>query len=93
MSYRIETVLESASGKREVRISDLAPGGCYIESIINVTQGETVSFSVMSSAGGQIKFTGEVAYIFPGNGFGVKFTELTDEQREFIDQIISSTSV
>jgi PilZ domain len=89
--YRIETILESASGRREVRISDVGPGGCYIESITHVHQGETVSFDIVISPEQQIKFSGEVAYIFPGSGFGVKFMDMTDEKRDFIEHLIRSS--
>ena len=91
VSYFTETVLESASGKREARISDLGPGGCYIDSIAGVQTGESVSFDIVKPPDTRMNFSGEVAYIFPGNGFGVKFTELTDEKRRFIDELIKSS--
>lgn len=81
--YLTEIVLESSSGKREARISDLGPGGCYIDSIAAVHEGEKVSFDIVM-ADVQMNFSGEVAYAFPGNGFGVRFTDLTDDKREFI---------
>ena len=90
VSYRIETILESASGRREVRISDLAPGGCYIETITQVQTGERVSFDIVLPDDQSMNFVGEVAYIFPGSGFGVKFVELTDPRRTFIEQLIAT---
>jgi hypothetical protein len=90
VSYRTETILESASGRREVRISDVGQGGCYIETITPVQPGETVSFDIVLAEDERMNFSGEVAYIFPGNGFGVKFTDLTDPRRAFIDQLITT---
>ena len=90
IEYLTETVLESASGKREARISDLSPGGCYIDSIASVQIGEKVSFEIVVLPGVRMALIGEVAYIHDGNGFGIKFTDLTDEQRDFIDKLVKS---
>jgi PilZ domain. len=88
--YLKEIVLECASGKREARISDLGPGGCYIDSIVAVLEGEPVSLSVVTQSGEALSFTGEVAYVLNGMGFGIRFTELTDERKAFLDQVISA---
>lgn len=90
VTYLIEIVLECASGKREARISDLSPGGCYIDSIVAVQEGEPVAFSLNSPTGDTLPFTGEVAYVLDGFGFGVKFTDLTDERKAFLDDIIKA---
>lgn len=92
ITYLIEIVLECASGKREARISDLSPGGCYIDSIVSVQEGEPVSFSLKDSSGKTLPFTGKVAYAFGGAGFGVKFTDLTDERKAFLDEVIRAHS-
>jgi hypothetical protein len=89
VTYLIEIVLECASGRREARISDLSPGGCYIDSIVAVQEGEPVSFS-LSAPSGEMLFTGETVYVLSGNGFGVKFTDLTDERKAFLDQVIKT---
>jgi hypothetical protein len=85
-----EIVLESASGKREARISDISVGGCFIDSIAGVFVTEPVSFVVKADDGRIIEFNGEVTYIFPGIGFGVKFTDLSDDASEYLDQVINS---
>ena len=90
VNYLIEILLECASGKREARISDLSPGGCYIDSIVSVQEGEPVSFSLKDASGNILPFTGQVAYVFDGAGFGVKFTELTDERKAFLDQMMKA---
>jgi len=80
--------LESTSGKREVRVTDIGEGGCYVDSIISVNIGEEVSFDLMHPNGGRLPFTGEVAYHFAGVGFGVRFTNLNAEQKLFLERII-----
>jgi hypothetical protein len=90
--YLKEITLECASGKREARISDLSPGGCYIDSIVAVVEGEPVSLSIKTESGDALSFAGEVAYVLNGMGFGVRFTDLNDERKAFLGQIVSANS-
>ena|SRR5687767_14298652 len=83
-----EIMLEFSSGQREARISDISAGGCYVDSIASVSQGEPVSFDVSTSDGRTISFTGEVAYVLNGMGFGLKFTNLTEEQKTFLATVV-----
>jgi len=86
--YLKEVELECASGRREARISDLSPGGCYIDSIVAVVEREPVALSITTSSGDVLSFTGDVAYVLNGMGFGVRFTDLNDERKAFLDQVI-----
>ena len=90
-SYLKEVELEFSSGKQSARISDISPGGCYIDTIAQVPVGEPVTLNISSSRGESVQFTGRVAYLLEGFGFGVEFTNLSDQHREFLDKIISST--
>ena len=93
ITYYTETVLECASGKREARVSDLSTGGCYIDSIANVQEGEKVSFQILVEPGIKLTLNGEVAYQLRGNGFGVKFVGLGETEIDLIGRIIKSTGV
>ncbi len=85
----LEVTVECSSGKREVRISDLSMSDCFIDSIVPVIKGESVIFTVRMPATGEwLKLNGEVVYVFPNSGFGIKFTDLTDEEQNFIKQLI-----
>lgn len=90
--FLIEIVLESASGKREARISDISMGGCYIDSIASFHEGEPVAFDLIHPNGQSLPFTGEVAYVLEGFGFGVKFTDLTEEQSVFLERMVRAHS-
>ena len=79
-----EITLEFTSGQREARISDISAGGCYVDSIAAVSEGEDVQFDLSTPEGGSVSFTGEVAYVLNGMGFGVKFTNITEEQKAFL---------
>ncbi len=85
-----EIMLEFSSGQREARISDISAGGCYVDSIAAVSEGETVSFEISTGEGTPLSFTGEVAYVLPAMGFGIKFTNLTEEQRKFLLSVTQS---
>lgn len=88
--YYTEIVIESDSGTRGARISDVSHGGCYIDTIAPAREGEEISFEIESKAGGTLRITGTVAYVIENMGFGVKFSDLTEEYRAVIDEIIKS---
>ncbi|PYS89686.1 MAG: hypothetical protein DMF62_06725 [Acidobacteria bacterium] len=88
IEFRVDCVLESSSGRHEVVIRDIGSGGCYIDSIISVSIGEVIKFELVHPNGGRLPFTGIVAYHFNGLGFGVRFTDLTNEQDLFLQRIL-----
>jgi hypothetical protein len=79
----IEIQLESASGLREARISDISLGGCFVDTIVSAQEGDVVKFDVRLEDR-TFSMVGEVAYVFPGNGFGVKFTDIPDGFEEVL---------
>jgi hypothetical protein len=85
-TYFTEIVLESASGRHPARISDISAGGCYIDTIVEVKVGEEIAFEVQRPNGESLKFRGTVAYHFAGMGFGLKYSDLTEEQSHFFTQ-------
>lgn len=87
----LEIVLESSSGRREARISDLSLGGCYVDSIAGVSQGENVRFKLTLPDRGSVEMSGTVVYVHERIGFGLRFDSLSDEQREALNQVISAS--
>ena len=86
----LETVVESSVGQREARISDLSMGGCYVDSILHAHVDETVVINIRMPDGEWMKFSGNVTYTFPGVGFGLRFADLTDDEKSLLSQIISA---
>lgn len=86
---RKQILLEFMSGKRQVSISDIGMEGCYVDSIIEVVEGEMVSFDLTIDATA-VRFAGNVTYVLPGMGFGIRFLDLTEEQRLFLAVFINS---
>ena len=89
--FYTEIMLESAAGMRGARISDVSPGGCYVDTISPAIEGEAISFQFKNPKDPKLKFTGTVAYVLPNLGFGIKFTDLTDEHKAAIDAIIKAS--
>ncbi|MGI8812594.1 MAG: PilZ domain-containing protein [Pyrinomonadaceae bacterium] len=84
-----ETALESTTGKRDVRISDLSAGGCYIDTIATLLEGTIVWLEIQSPDGDPVRFTGKVAHESPGMGIGIEFTEMTQAQHDFLASILA----
>jgi hypothetical protein len=64
------------------RVTDLSAGGCYLDTVGEVKQGEIVGFRVLLPDDDWLYLEGEVRHHRPGAGFGVQFTNLNDEQQE-----------
>lgn len=88
VDFLAQIELDSASGMREVRVTDISEGGCYIDSIVSVRVDDPLKFDIVHPNGGRLSFTGAVAYHFDGVGFGVRFTDITEEQRLFLSRIV-----
>ena len=82
-----EAILEFSSGKYQARINDLSLGGCYVDSIASVVEGEDISLTLVGGGEPQ-RFTGKVAYVLPNFGFGVRFADLTEEKTAFLQQLL-----
>ena len=89
-THFVDVVLESSSGKIEARISEIGLGGCYVDTIVTVYEGDEVVFKLGPPFNEDLRFAGTVVYVFTGMGFGIKFTDLTDEQCAEIEKIIST---
>lgn len=80
----IEARLEKSSEERETVISNLSLGGCYVESVTEFALGEPVSFDLIDPSGGTVGFTGQIAHVIKGQGFGLQFTNLRPDQISFL---------
>jgi len=69
-------------GNRPARITDLSEGGCFVDTSGEALIGERLTFRVEVPGGNSLELTGEVAHHMPPVGFGLRFIELSDEQRE-----------
>ena len=88
--FLTEVLLESSSGRREARISDVSEGGCFVDTIVTVRQGEEVSLSGRLDSGEELSVTGKVAYVMDGFGFGVEFTDVSESSRATLLKILTN---
>ncbi len=83
-----EIELEFSSGKQLVRIADISLNGCYVDTIISVPIGEDINFVFMRPGMENIGFSGKVAYLLDGFGFGIEFNSLTKEAENSLAKLI-----
>lgn len=71
------------------RISDLSTTGAFIDSMTQIPQGSkvTVSFEI---AGRRIATTAVVAHSMPSFGMGVKFVDLSEDDRQAIEEFVAA---
>lgn len=87
----VEVLLDSSSGRRDARISDLSLGGCYVDTIATPREGESINLAIYVPSSREVmSFTGVVAYSLERFGFGIRFTELTDDRLAFLKRIIDA---
>jgi uncharacterized protein (TIGR02266 family) len=82
---------EGKTGRHEARTSDLSSGGCFIDTVGQVTEGERLKFQLRLPNGEWMEAEGEVTYADPNVGFGVRFTDVVSESdRKKIDWIVKA---
>ncbi|HEY8561509.1 MAG TPA: PilZ domain-containing protein [Pyrinomonadaceae bacterium] len=84
----INVILQCSSGRREARISDLSLGGCFIDCLMPIIEGEIVSFKLEVEDGIWLDLEGKVSYIFPMIGFGIRFLPMPEEKRGALEHRI-----
>jgi hypothetical protein len=90
MEVSLEAVWDG-HGNRPARITDLSEGGCFVDTTGESYIGEQLTFRVQKPDGTWLELNGEVAHQHIPVGFGLRFSNLTDEQikelRAFIEQL------
>lgn len=80
--------LDGVAVQQEIRVSDLSEGGCYVDSIAEVSVGETLPIRILAPEGEWIEVEGVVAHLSRGLGFGARFVGLDEELRSRILSLI-----
>jgi hypothetical protein len=92
ISFLCDVVCEGGEARlQQTRINDLSTDGAFVDSIINYAEGSTLklTFNIRSAV---ITVSAEVRYCMPGIGVGVRFLDLTPEQREAIAAAVAEQS-
>ena len=88
VSVSLEARWLGMSGKHEARVCDINAYGCFIETIGQPALGEVVKFSARLPSGEWRDLQGEVMFCDPFIGFGVRFVNLSPEDRNSLAQFI-----
>ena len=89
----IEVEWEGLIGRKPGTISDISPVGCFLLSSGEVEDGENVKIFLPLTDGRKIQFWGEVSNHVFEIGFAVKFIELSDAQKEFLEVFVDTLRV
>lgn len=88
----LDAVWDGTMGKYTARVTDLSEGGCYIDSLCEAYVGEVIRFNMQLPDGEWLELTGEIAHHVPQFGFGVRFLNLSDSDRQKLLTILSNQS-
>lgn len=88
---RWPVTIESGQGTIEAKLRNLGVGGAYIHCEEAAEAGETVTLTIRPPEASALKIIAEV--IWAGKvlalGMGVRFLEISDEDRQFISDTVS----
>ena len=86
----IEVEWEGLVGRKPGTISDISVHGCFVLSSGDVQDGENVKIFFPLTDGRTIQFWGEVANHALEIGFAMRFIELSDAQKDFLEKFIDT---
>ncbi|NNE98970.1 MAG: PilZ domain-containing protein [Pyrinomonadaceae bacterium] len=89
-ALNIDIEWEGLVGRQRGSISDISPLGCFILCSGEVENGETIKIFIPIADGMKVQLWGEVVNHVFEIGVGVKFIELNDSQKEFLNKLIES---
>jgi len=89
-NVNIEVEWEGLIGRKPGSISDISPIGCFVLCSGEVEDGENVKIFFPLTDGRKIQFWGEVSNHVFEIGFAVKFIEMSDAQKEFLEVFVDT---
>lgn len=90
VSVSLEVVWHGTAGKYDARMSEVSLEGCFIDSMGQEVLGETINFKVHLPSGPWVTLEGEVIYREYPICFEVRFTDLIEENRKLLLQVIAA---
>lgn len=88
LSISLDAVWERTGEAPAARITNLSEGGCFLDTVGEVRQGEIVAFRVLMPDEDWLYLEGEVRHHISGIGFGVQFLELNEDQETKVKELI-----
>ena len=88
----LEARWESMSRAHEARVDDVSLGGCFVNTYGHVEPKEPVNVQILLPSGEWLALRGRVATYQPGVGFGMSFTDLSENEKAALKKLITSIS-
>lgn len=85
----LEATWESLSNRHEARVDDVSLSGCFVNTYGQVEVGEAIELRILRRSGEWLTLQGYVAMYQPGVGFGLAFTDLTDEKKLVLETLVA----
>jgi c-di-GMP-binding flagellar brake protein YcgR len=88
-SYPCEVACDMFTGgtPQTFRLSDLSTGGAFIDAMVELQPGSRVGLR-FSTGPREIQVNAEVVHAMPHFGMGVRFIDLSEEDRVEIDRLV-----
>src|ERR1700687_3414043 len=91
VAVSLDVVWQGSGGKFDARMSEISMEGCFIDTRVQGrTLGDMVDFKVHLPAGPWVSLHGELINQEYPIGFGLRFTQLTVEDRIILEQVIAA---
>jgi hypothetical protein len=78
----VEVNWDGGTRRSGARTTDISQGGCFVDTMAHAPVGQTINFKLLLPDGTWIVAQGFVVYELPRTGFGVRFTNISDADRE-----------
>src|ERR671938_306800 len=89
---RVEVCLDAGwdgrSGRVNARVTDVSEGGCYVDTLGDAYIGEVLTIKLLLPNGDSLELSGEVAHHSPPMGFGLRFVNVSEQQREKLETLL-----
>jgi hypothetical protein len=86
----VEVLWGGGTPKSGARTTDISEGGCFIDTMGHAAVGESIDFKLLLPDGEWIPVQGEVVYELARTGFGVRFTKISDPDRERLKELLNT---
>lgn len=90
VNVSLDVVWQGAAGKYDARMGEISMEGCFIDSMGQEALGETIYFKVHLPSGIWVTLQGEVVYQEYPIGFEVRFSNLTQENRRLLAEVVAA---
>src|SRR2546423_14424117 len=89
----LDAVWDGRSGRVNARVTDLSEGGCYVDTLGEAYIGEVLTIKLLLANDDYLELSGKVAHHSPPMGFGLRFVNLSQPQREKLETLLANNEL